>query len=348
MFPKFRYFNFIDVFTYERGQRFTRDEHIEGGVPYISSTKENNGIDTYVTPPIKTKKGVNVVTHINKISLNNSGSVGYCFYHNYEFIASDHVTVLNIKKEHNQKLTPNIALFLKPILEKLRNKYSFGREISNSRLEKEKIFLPAKLCNSQYVPDFEFMENYITQIGKKIEWKNQNIVDPRFEDKKINTEDWKEFSLLEIFKKGKFNNYKRGKDQISETDLFGLPLISSTAKTNGFVGYKENPNFIFTKGAITLANNGSIGSMFYQDNDFCATQDVTILSNINNTYMNKYIAVFLISILKKEKFRYSYGRKWNNKNLYKTKIKLPVTTQGKPDWQFMESYIKSLPYSSSL
>ena len=29
-------------------------------------------------------------------------------------------------------------------------------------------------------------------------------------------------------------------------------------------------------------------------------------------------------------------------------IKLPVDKDGKPDWQFMEDYIKSLPYSVNL
>ena len=31
-----------------------------------------------------------------------------------------------------------------------------------------------------------------------------------------------------------------------------------------------------------------------------------------------------------------------------TKIKLPVTAEGKPDWQFMEDYIKSLPFSKNI
>lgn len=30
------------------------------------------------------------------------------------------------------------------------------------------------------------------------------------------------------------------------------------------------------------------------------------------------------------------------------KIKLPVDTEGNPDWQLMEDYIKSLPYSKYL
>ena len=29
-------------------------------------------------------------------------------------------------------------------------------------------------------------------------------------------------------------------------------------------------------------------------------------------------------------------------------IKLPVDTNGNPDWQYMEKYIKSLPYSKTL
>ena len=31
-----------------------------------------------------------------------------------------------------------------------------------------------------------------------------------------------------------------------------------------------------------------------------------------------------------------------------SKIKLHINKEGKPDWQFMEYYIKSLPYSSNL
>ena len=32
----------------------------------------------------------------------------------------------------------------------------------------------------------------------------------------------------------------------------------------------------------------------------------------------------------------------------KSRIKLPVTSSGEPDWQFMEDYIKSLPYSKNI
>lgn len=34
--------------------------------------------------------------------------------------------------------------------------------------------------------------------------------------------------------------------------------------------------------------------------------------------------------------------------MYTLDVKLPITPQGTPDWQFMEDYIKSLPYGDRL
>ncbi|MDD5769556.1 MAG: N-6 DNA methylase, partial [Candidatus Gracilibacteria bacterium] len=63
--------------------------------------------------------------------------------------------------------------------------------------------------------------------------------------------------------------------------------------------------------------------------------------------MNTYIALFRQTIINLEKFRYSYGRKFNQERIKKTKIKLPFKN-GEIDFIFMEEFIKSLPYSESL
>ena len=64
--------------------------------------------------------------------------------------------------------------------------------------------------------------------------------------------------------------------------------------------------------------------------------------------LNKYIAMFLISIIKRERYRYSFGRKWNPRRMRESEMMLPVDKYENPDWQFMEDYIKSLPYSTNL
>ena len=58
--------------------------------------------------------------------------------------------------------------------------------------------------------------------------------------------------------------------------------------------------------------------------------------------------MFLITLMKLERKRYNFGYKWNKTRMVDSKIKLPVNADNNPDWQFMEKYIKSLPYSGNL
>jgi len=48
------------------------------------------------------------------------------------------------------------------------------------------------------------------------------------------------------------------------------------------------------------------------------------------------------------KYRFGYGRKWTLEKMRETVLVLPTTSDGKPDWEFMENYIKSLPYSDRI
>ena len=52
--------------------------------------------------------------------------------------------------------------------------------------------------------------------------------------------------------------------------------------------------------------------------------------------------------MNKEKYRFNYWKKWGLEKMRVSKIKLPVDNSWKPDFKFMESYIKSLPYSKYL
>ena len=89
-----------DVFKdIERGKRLTKANFIDGKTPFISSSAENNGVDSFIG------NNENVRKFENCLTLANSGSVGSTFYHPYEFVASDHVTHLK-----NTNLMENIVL----------------------------------------------------------------------------------------------------------------------------------------------------------------------------------------------------------------------------------------------
>ena len=58
--------------------------------------------------------------------------------------------------------------------------------------------------------------------------------------------------------------------------------------------------------------------------------------------------MFLVTIIKANKYRFGYGRKWTLDKMKETIIKLPSNKDGNPDFAFMEEYIKSLPYSDKI
>jgi hypothetical protein len=64
--------------------------------------------------------------------------------------------------------------------------------------------------------------------------------------------------------------------------------------------------------------------------------------------MNKYNALFIVTIIKANKYRFSYGRKWTLEKMKDSVIKLPSKTDGTPDFELMEKYIKTLPYGDKI
>jgi hypothetical protein len=73
--------------------------------------------------------------------------------------------------------------------------------------------------------------------------------------------------------------------------------------------------------------------------------DVRILKPKFN--LNPFNGLFLSTVLQMEKYRYNYSRKMGTDRLKEFRIKLPQK-EGRPDWDLIEKYIKSLPYSSNL
>ena len=92
---------------------------------------------------------------------------------------------------------------------------------------------------------------------------------------------------------------------------------------------------------ITVNYNGSVGEAFYQDQPFWASDDVNVLQ-LKDHLLNENIAMFLITLIKANKYRFSYGRKWTLDKMSESEIPLPIDEKGNPDWSFMEQYIKSL------
>ncbi|MCI8306998.1 MAG: restriction endonuclease [Lachnospiraceae bacterium] len=327
---KENWFAFGSVFEYSRGTRLIEKKQTPGEIAYISSTKMNNGISSFISPPD------NIPIYENKMTLSNSGSVGYLFFHEYPFVASDHVTVISIK-DKNVTLNVGIALYLKPILEAMRCKYNFGREISDSRLAKEKVLLPV---NDDGTPDWDYMNATIKQIRKTVKW---NTLDSRNTNTLLSLSDvlWKDFTMESVFV------IKKGKRLTKANIVEGTTNFIGAISGNNGIREKISEEPLYEGNCITVNYNGSVGEAYYQESPFWASDDVNVLLLKENT-LNKYIALFLITIIRHNKYHFDFGRKWNVEKMKKTLIRLPMDDNGAINWTYMEEYIKQLPLGKYL
>lgn len=158
------------------------------------------------------------------------------------------------------------------------------------------------------------------------------------EEVELNVENWTYFSytassLFEI---------KKGKRLTKEDFIQGkTPFIGAIDANNGYRDFIEQEP-IHKANTITINYNGSVAEAFYQPKDFWASDDVNVL--YPKFELNPYVALFITTLIRLEKFRFNYGRKWGLVRMKESLIKLP-TKGGKPDFEFMEQYIKALDIS---
>ena len=171
--------------------------------------------------------------------------------------------------------------------------------------------------------------------------KNQG----KAKDDFIDTKNWIWFKIGDIFdiERGKCGSAEKLLEKGDE-----ISYVGAKKEDNGFMYKVVKDESYITKGNCIVFigdGQGSVGYSTYQEKDFIGS---TTLSMGRNNHLNKYNALFIITLLDKERFKYSFGRKWNGEKLKNTKIKLPVDLKDNIDWQFMEDFIKSLPYSKSI
>ena len=160
-------------------------------------------------------------------------------------------------------------------------------------------------------------------------------------DKELGVYCWGDFRMDDIF------NISKGKRLTKENMVSGeLNYIGAVSVNNGVRQRIDAPP-THNGNCITVNYNGSVGESFYQKHDFWASDDVNVL-NLKDRDMNPEIGLFLCAVIKANKFRFGYGRKWNLEKMEETIIRLPITSDGKPDWLFMEDYIQQLPYSDRI
>ena len=346
-FSNWEEFLFDEIFDIKKGFYNKKPEHFEEGyIRFLGATDKNNGITEYYsldeiknTPKSSnSKKNAPLTQKLfppHALCVTNNGSVGFAYYQDEEFTCSHDVNPLYIKDGQFNKFT---ALFVATVIKQDRYRWAYGRKWRPIRMVKSKLKLPSK--NGK--PDWEFMENYIKSLNIKSLTTNNNQ-----SNLKLNTAKWLEFKfgdLLDDIYKSKAN--VEADIEASETKKeFYIPYISRTNENNGCKCYASIDSVIGIEKGNAIIIGDTTSTIFYQKDDF-VTGDHIIVCRAK--WINRYTALFIKTILEKERYKYSYGRAFNMDLVENTIIKLPVDNEQKPDWKFMEDYIKQLPYADNL
>ena len=322
-------FRFTEVFQdIQRGKRLTKANQTDGPKPYISSTSENNGVDAFIGNETGVRKFEDVLT------LANSGSVGSTFYQQFEFVASDHVTAL--KSENADKYA---YLFLSTVVKRLEEKYSFNREINDTRIKREKVILPADENGN---PNFQYMSDFV----KKLELdKVQKVLEYIYIyiyirmmtilEEKVCEISWKDFWIEDVCE------IKSGVRLTKANQEIGLrPFVGASDSDNGVTAFVSNKNKSLDANVLGVNYNGSVVENFYHPYEAIFSDDVKRLKWKDEIYGNKYTYLFLKQMILSQKIKYAYGYKFNGERMKRQKIMLPVTKTGLPDYDYMTSYMQ--------
>lgn len=325
------------------------DDCIPGEIPLISSGQTNNGVVGHID---KCGDGKAQIFTKNKITVDM-----FCnaFYQSTDFYAVSHgrVNILTPLFDMSDK----VGLFITALINKEQYKYSYGRAVYSNEIAEMKIRLPVNKDNK---PDWNFIEDYVSCLKYKpvttsVSGTNSIALD---------TSNWKVFYLHRLFNAGMGN----GIDAITTTNIEPkYNYVSRDSTGNGVVDCVdeiegETP---FPAGAMSLALGGSfLGSCFIQKNPFYTAQNVAVLQE--KVPLSDHIKLFIATLIRNEcKIKYqAFGRELNAHFRKDFTIKLPIKCDSDgivydethefsddgyiPDWKWMDSYMKSLPYSDRI
>jgi hypothetical protein len=291
----------------------------KNAVPFVSRTENNNGISAFVEEELHIDKNP-----AHTLSVAVGGSVLSTFFQPLAYYTGFHILILTPKKE----MSVIEMLFYAKCISSNKYKYNYGRQANRTLKD---ILIPAEMTNNLKERFSVFGNNKFNEI---------NIQPLSAKKLKIDFEEWKPFKLEELFT---ITGSKT--TPLLELEEYGkgkYSYVTTQATNNGVEGFYD---FYTEEGNVLTVDSAVLGYCSYQPFDFSASDHVEKL--IPNFTMNKYVALFLVTILNLEQYRYNYGRKCSQTRMKQISIKLPAK-KGQPDFEFMENFIKSLNYSGSI
>jgi len=286
------------------------------GVNFVSRTMGNNGVAARVVVDVEPAKP-------GELSVALGGGVLSTFVQPEPFVCGFHVMILTAK---DPSMTVTEKLWWARCIWENRYRFSYGRQANRTL---SSLLVPAEVPEWVYSTEFPTHDGLAKAAGDPV-----TFIDPTGAG-------WRDFQLQDLFEVKKGRRVTKA-DRSPGTTRF----IGASEKNNGITDLADLAP-IFSPGTLTVVYNGnSVGNAFFQDQDYFACDDVNVL--VPKYPMSRWIQLFIATIIRHDRSRFTYGYKWTLARMKATSVRLPVNASGKPDWGYMESFMKGLPFSAAI
>ena len=329
---KWKSFRVGDLFDIKKPPVYHTRQVIEdeSGVNYVVRTKFDNGVKYRV----KLTEGMTS----NPVGVISFGSENSAFFYQEEpWISGRDIYYVDTKFIESAYT----CRFLTTCLTQITHKYDYNFGLFPKQLEQEVILLPATSCGN---PDWDYMDQFMRSVDvkaiKAVETL-QGLGDIRSSEY-LDTSRWKDFRVGDLFDIHPTKAYKEtNRTLFAENGV--NPVVVNSGFNNGIGGY-TNLDCTECAGVITFTDTAakSSESFFFQDRDFVGYPHVQGMYGKTHSW-TRLEGLFLASVLRATVTgRFDFIKKMTRDVISDLIIKLPATTAGDPDWNYMSEYMKGI------
>jgi hypothetical protein len=163
------------------------------------------------------------------------------------------------------------------------------------------------------------------------------------ENSKIDVGGWGEFVVGKLFNIKPTKAYKLTNAEL--LDGGENPVVVNSAYNNG-IGGTSSKDTTEKGNMITFSDTVDANTIFYQENPFIGYSHVQGLYPIGQyeTCWSKESLMFFAASFRKSALvkGFDYGNKFRRDIASTLKVKLPIDSNGEPDWLYMENYMRNI------